>query len=86
MLAAAALIKPFAGLAALFLLLEGRWRPILYAIGFGIILLIAPAAVHAKRPLIEPAAEMREASDSATNAAITAIAIDSTTSPGLKVP
>ncbi len=45
MLAAAVLIKPFAGLAALFLLLEGKWRPILYAIVFGIILLIAPIAV-----------------------------------------
>ena len=45
MLAAAVLIKPFAGLAALFLLLERKWRPILYAIVFGIILLIAPIAV-----------------------------------------
>jgi hypothetical protein len=45
MLATAILIKPFAGLAALFLLLEGKWRPILFSIVFGIILLIAPIAV-----------------------------------------
>jgi hypothetical protein len=45
MLAAAILIKPFAALAALFLMLEGRWRPILFSAVFGIILLIAPIAV-----------------------------------------
>jgi hypothetical protein len=45
MLATATLIKPFAGLAALFLLLEGKWRPILFSIVFGIILLLAPIAV-----------------------------------------
>lgn len=44
-LAAAILIKPFAGLAALFLLLEGKWRPILYSVLFGIVLLIAPIVV-----------------------------------------
>ena len=45
MLATAILIKPFAALAALFVLLEGRWRPILFSIVFGIILLIAPIVV-----------------------------------------
>lgn len=45
MLAAAILIKPFAALAALFLLLEGKWRPVLFSIIFGIILIIAPIAV-----------------------------------------
>jgi hypothetical protein len=44
-LAAAILIKPFAGLAALFLLLEGKWRPIVYSVVFGIVLLIAPIVV-----------------------------------------
>jgi len=44
-LAVAVLIKPFAGLAALFLMLEGKWRAILYSIAFGIILLIAPMLV-----------------------------------------
>jgi hypothetical protein len=44
-LAAAILIKPFAVLAALFLLLEGKWRPVLLSAVFGAILLIAPIAV-----------------------------------------
>src|ERR1700733_6186186 len=43
-LAAAILIKPFAALAALFLLLEGRWRPIAFSIFFAIVLLVAPVA------------------------------------------
>ncbi len=42
MLAAAILIKPFAGLAALFLLLEGKWRPILFSLICGLILMLAP--------------------------------------------
>jgi hypothetical protein len=45
MLATAMLIKPFAALAALFLLLEGKRRPILSSIIFGVLLLIAPIAV-----------------------------------------
>jgi len=44
-LAAAILIKPFAGLAALFLLLHKKWQPILYAIIVGISLLVAPILV-----------------------------------------
>ena len=44
-LAVATLIKPYAALAALFLLLESKWRPILYSIVAGIILLLAPVLV-----------------------------------------
>jgi hypothetical protein len=47
-LAVAILIKPFAGLAALFLLLERKWRPLLYSIGVGIILLVAPVMVFGR--------------------------------------
>jgi hypothetical protein len=45
LLATAILIKPFAALAALFLLLEGKWRSIAISIGCGILLLLAPVAV-----------------------------------------
>jgi hypothetical protein len=45
MLAAAILIKPFAALAGLFLLFEGKWRPLLFTAVFGVSLLIAPIAV-----------------------------------------
>lgn len=44
-LAGAILIKPFAVLAALFLVLEGKWRPIASSIGFGVALLILPFVV-----------------------------------------
>jgi hypothetical protein len=44
-LAAAILIKPFAALAALFLLLEGKWRPVLFSAVFGVILLVVPIVV-----------------------------------------
>lgn len=43
MLAAAILIKPFAILAILFLILERRWRPVLFSAVFGAILIAAPA-------------------------------------------
>jgi hypothetical protein len=49
MLAVAVLIKPFAALAGLFLLLERKWLPILYSVACGIILLIAPVAVFGPR-------------------------------------
>ncbi len=45
MLAVAILIKPFAGLAALFLLLEGKWRPVLVSVVAGIMLMLAPILV-----------------------------------------
>jgi hypothetical protein len=45
LLATSILIKPFAILAALFLLLERKWRPIVYSVAFGIILLLAPILV-----------------------------------------
>ncbi len=53
MLAAAILIKPFAGLAALFLLLEGKWRPILCSIAFGLVLMIAPMLVFGLRGALD---------------------------------
>ena len=49
MLALAILIKPFAGLAALFLLLEGKWRPMVFSIGFGLLLMLAPILVFGPR-------------------------------------
>jgi len=48
-LALAILIKPFAGLAALFLLLEGKWRPMVFSIGFGLLLMLAPILVFGPR-------------------------------------
>jgi glycosyl transferase family 87 len=48
-LATAILIKPFAALAALFLLLEGRWRPIAFSAVFAIVLLVAPVVVFGPR-------------------------------------
>ena len=53
MLALAILIKPFAGLAALFLLLEGKWRPIVFSIGFGLLLMLAPILVFGPRGALE---------------------------------
>jgi hypothetical protein len=53
MLAAAVLIKPFAALAALFLLLERKWRPIAFAAGFGAVLIAAPALLFGIRGAIE---------------------------------
>lgn len=53
MLAAAILIKPFAALAALFLLLEGKWRPILFSIAFGLLLMIAPMLVFGLRGALD---------------------------------
>jgi hypothetical protein len=41
-LASAILIKPFAVLAAVFLLLEGKWRPLVFSIAVGGALMIAP--------------------------------------------
>jgi len=52
-LAAAILIKPFAVLAALFLILERKWRPIFYSIAFGIVLLVAPIAVFGPRGALD---------------------------------
>lgn len=52
MLAAAILIKPFAALAALFLILERKWRPILFAIAFGAAMLLAPVLVFGPRGAI----------------------------------
>ncbi len=49
MLAAAILIKPFAGLAALFLLLERKWRPVLSSIVAGLALMTAPILVFGPR-------------------------------------
>ncbi len=45
MLAAAFLIKPFAGLAGLFLLLRGKWHPLFFAAASVALLLIAPALI-----------------------------------------
>jgi Glycosyltransferase family 87 len=56
MLAAAMLIKPFAILAALFLLLERKWQPILFSIVFGIVLMLAPMAVFGIRGTIDQTA------------------------------
>lgn len=53
MLAGAILIKPFAGLAALFLLLEGKWRPIMFSIAFGLVLMFAPILVFGAHGAIE---------------------------------
>ena len=53
MLAAAILIKPFAILAALFLLLERRLLSILFSIVFGIVLMLAPMAVFGARGTID---------------------------------
>ncbi len=53
MLSAAILIKPFAALAALFLILEWKWRPIVFAAGFGIVLLAAPALLFGPRGALE---------------------------------
>ena len=53
MLAAAILIKPFAGLAALFLILEGKWRPILFSIAFGLALMIAPMLLFGPRGALD---------------------------------
>ncbi len=52
-LALAILIKPFAGLAGLFLLLEGKWRPIFFSIGFGLALMIAPMLFFGPRGALE---------------------------------
>ncbi len=49
-------------------------------------MLTAPALVHAQRPQADVAAAMREASDSATKAAMIAMAIDRITRPGLNAP
>ena len=49
-------------------------------------MLNAPAPVHAQRPHGDAAAAMREASDSATKAAMIAIAIDRSTSFGSNSP
>jgi hypothetical protein len=53
MLALAILIKPFAGLAALFLLLEGKWRPLLFSIGFAIALILAPMLFFGPRGTVD---------------------------------
>ena len=59
-LATAILIKPFGALAMLFLLLEGKWRPIVYSIAFGIGLLIAPILIWGpSRALAETEAYVR---------------------------
>jgi hypothetical protein len=52
-LALAVLIKPFAGLAGLFLLLKGKWRPIIFSIGFGFSLVIAPMLFFGPRGALE---------------------------------
>lgn len=56
MLALAILIKPFAGLGALFLLLEGKWRPIVSSIVFGIVLLATPIVVFGPRGALDQTA------------------------------
>jgi len=53
MLAAAILIKPFAGLGALFLLLEGKWRPILFSIACGLMLMVVPMLVFGPRGALD---------------------------------
>ncbi|HVN27198.1 MAG TPA: glycosyltransferase family 87 protein, partial [Candidatus Binataceae bacterium] len=53
MLATAVLIKPFAALGGLFLLLERKWRAIGYAIVTGVILLLAPVALWGPRGALE---------------------------------
>jgi hypothetical protein len=53
MLATAVLIKPFAALAGLFLILERKWLPLLYSVACGIILLIAPIAVFGPRGALD---------------------------------
>lgn len=67
MLAAAVLIKPFAALAALFLLLERKWRPLAFAAGFGIILFAAPMLVFGVRGAIDQTAAYLQVVRSMTN-------------------
>ena len=60
LLAPAILIKPFAALAGLFLLLEGKLRPMVFSIVFGIGLLLAPMLVWGpSRALTETEAYLR---------------------------
>ena len=67
MLAAAFLIKPFAALAALFLLLERKWRPLAFAAGFGVILFAAPVLVFGVRGAIDQTAAYVHVVGSMTN-------------------
>jgi hypothetical protein len=53
MLATAVLIKPFAVLAGLFLILERKWGAILYAVVGAMILLLAPIAVFGPRGALD---------------------------------
>jgi hypothetical protein len=67
MLAAAILIKPFAILAGLFLLLERKWQPVLFSILFGIVLMLAPIAVFGVRGTIDQTAAYLQVVSSMTD-------------------
>src|SRR6202050_5836913 len=67
MLAAAILIKPFAILAALFLLLERKLQPILFSIVFGVVMMLAPMAVFDVRGTIDQTAAYLQVVSSMTD-------------------
>jgi hypothetical protein len=79
-LALAVLIKPFAGLAGLFLLLEGKWRPIIFSIGFGFALVIAPMLFFGPRGAIEQTIAYVQVVDSMTDRYTTMLTNQSATS------
>ncbi len=80
MLAAAILIKPFAGLAALFLLLEGKWRSIFVSIACGLILILAPMLVFGPRGALDQTVAYLQVVSSMTDRYTTMLTNQSATS------
>ena len=80
MLAVAILIKPFAGLAALFLLLEGKWRSILVSIACGLLLMFAPTLVFGPRGALDQTVAYLQVVSSMTDRYTTMLTNQSATS------
>ena len=80
MLGTAILIKPFAGLAGLFLLLEGKWRAILSSIAFGLVLVIAPLLVFGPRGTLDQTIAYMQVVSSMTDRYTTMLTNQSATS------
>lgn len=79
-LATAILIKPFAVLAALFLLLEERWRPIAFSIVFAIVLLVAPVILLGPRETLAQTTAYLQVVSSMTGRYVTMVTNQSATS------
>ena len=80
MLAAAILIKPFAGLAALFLLLRGKWRPIWFSVAVAVALLVAPIVIFGSHGALEQTVAYLQVASSMTDRYTTMLTNQSATS------